>query len=85
MAVTHRDTLGVVTALRTDNVVNLLGHQLRQHSETDADAQRQQPFLRGAGKLAERDLHAFGQRLELRSPISSAALSTFLMAVLLSS
>jgi len=50
MAVTHRDTLGVVTALRTDVVVDLLGHQLRQHPETGADAERQQPSLRGAGK-----------------------------------
>ncbi len=65
MAVTDRDALGVVAALRTDDVVDLLGHQLRQHPEPDADAQRQQPFLRRAGKLAERHLHAFGQRVEL--------------------
>ena len=65
MAVTDRDTLGVVAALRTDDVLDLLGHQLRQHPEPDTDAQRQQPFLRRAGKLAERQLHAFGQRVEL--------------------
>jgi hypothetical protein len=33
--------------------------------EPDADAQRQQPFLGCDGQLAERDLHAFGQRVEL--------------------
>jgi hypothetical protein len=41
MAVADRDTPWVVAALRTDDVVDLLGHQLRQHSEPDADAQRQ--------------------------------------------
>jgi hypothetical protein len=64
MAVTHRDTLGVMTALRTDDIVDLLSHQLRQHAQPHADAQRQQPFLRRSGKLAERQLHAFGQRVE---------------------
>jgi hypothetical protein len=58
-------SLAVAAALRTDDVIDLLGHQLRQHPEADADAQRRQPFLRTAGTLAERHLHAFGQRVEL--------------------
>jgi hypothetical protein len=66
VAVTHRDTLGIVAALGTDDVIDLLGHQLGQHSKPDTDAQRQQPFLRRAGKLPERELHPFGQRVELR-------------------
>lgn len=66
MAVTHRARLDVVTALRADHLVDLLGHQFGQHPEPDTDAQRQQPLLRRASKFAERLLHALGQRVELR-------------------
>jgi hypothetical protein len=39
MAVTHRAAIGVVAALRTDDLLDLLVHQLGQHAEPDADAQ----------------------------------------------
>jgi hypothetical protein len=50
-----------VLALRTDNVVDLLAHQLLQHPEPDADAQCQQTLLRCADQLPERLLHALGE------------------------
>jgi len=56
----------VVTALRTDDVIDLFGHQLREHSKPNPDAQSQQAFLRRARQLAERLLHTRGQRVELR-------------------
>ena len=46
VAVTHRDPIGVVLALRADDLDDLLLHQLGQHAEPDADAQREQPLLR---------------------------------------
>src|ERR1700678_4849834 len=52
-----RRPLGVVLALRTDNIVDLLLHQLGQHPEPDTDAQRQQPPLRCPDQLAQRLLH----------------------------
>jgi hypothetical protein len=66
MAVSDRDAVGVVTALRTDDVIDLRGHQLAQHPESDADAERQQPLLGRAGQLAQRVLHALRQHVELR-------------------
>ena len=57
VAVTHRGPVGIVPALRADDLVDLGLHQLVQHAEPDADAQRQQSLLRGAGELAERLLH----------------------------
>ncbi len=63
VAMTHRAAVRIVPALRADNLVDLGLHQLVQHTEPNADAQRQQPFLRGAGELAERLLHRGGQLL----------------------
>ena len=54
----HRGPLGVVLALRTDDVVDLLLHQLGQHAEPDADAQREQSLLRCPDQLPQRFLHA---------------------------
>ena len=61
----HGSAARVVTALGADHVVDLLGHQLGQHPQPDADAHGQQPFLRGAGQLAQRLLHTLRQRVEL--------------------
>ena len=58
---THRDAVRVVLALRADDLVDLLLHQLVQHAEPDADAQRQQPLLRCPDQLAQRLLHPRGQ------------------------
>ena len=57
-AVAHRDTIGVLAALRPDDLRDFLVDQLGQHAKPDAHAQRQQPLLRGADQLAQRLLHA---------------------------
>jgi hypothetical protein len=51
VAVAHRGALRVVLALRADDLVELLGHQLGHDAEPDADRQREQPLLRDAGRL----------------------------------
>jgi hypothetical protein len=58
MAVADRGTIGIVSALRADDLVDLGFHDLVQHAHAhaDADAQRQQPFLRRAGQLTQRVL-----------------------------
>ena len=58
MAVTDSAPVGVPLPLRTHDIVDLLFHQLGQHPEPDADAQRQKPFLRCPDQLAQRFLHA---------------------------
>ncbi len=62
VAMADRPTLRIMLALRAHDLVDLGLHDLVQHAETNADAQRQQALLRGAGQLAERLLHALGQR-----------------------
>ena len=47
VAMTHRDPIGVLPALRADHLDDLFLHQLGQHTEPDTDAQRQQPLPRG--------------------------------------
>jgi hypothetical protein len=64
VAMAHRGAVGDVPALRADDRVDLGLHQLVQHPEPDPDAQRQQPFLRGAGELAQRLMHRGGQLLD---------------------
>ena len=66
VAVTHRDAVRVALALRAHDIVDLLLHQLGQHAQPDADAQRQQPLLRGPDQLAQRLLHTRGQHSLLR-------------------
>ena len=61
VAMANRGAVGVALALRAHDVVDLLFHQLGEHAEPDADAQRQQAFLRCADQLAQRFLHAAGQ------------------------
>lgn len=58
----HRRPVRVVSALRADDLVDLLLHQLGEHTEPDTDAQSEQPFLRRAHELAERLLHPRRQR-----------------------
>src|SRR6266540_3468751 len=55
--VAHGNALRVVLALRADDLVDLLLHQLGEHAEPDTDAQGEQPFLRRAHQLPERLLH----------------------------
>src|SRR3954451_11769059 len=61
MAVTHRPTARIVLALWAHDLIDLGLHELVQHPQADADAQRQQPLLRGAGQLAQRLLHPLRQ------------------------
>ena len=58
MAVTDRGPVRVVLALRADDIVDLLFHQLAQHAEPDADAEREQSLLRCPDQLPQRFLHA---------------------------
>jgi hypothetical protein len=62
VAVAHRAAVGVALAPRPDDLIDLGFHHLGQHAEPDADAQRQQPVLRGVHQLAQRLLHARRQR-----------------------
>jgi hypothetical protein len=64
VAVPDRSPLRHVLALRADDRVDLRLQQLVQHADPDTDAQRQQPFLRRAGQLAERLQHRLSQPLE---------------------
>ena len=59
--------LGIMLPARPDDVIDLLGHQLLQHAEPDADRKGEQPLLRGAGQFAERGLHVLGQLRRLRA------------------
>jgi hypothetical protein len=43
-------------ALRADDVIDLLFHELSQYAEPNTNAERQQPFLRCPNQLAERFL-----------------------------
>jgi hypothetical protein len=85
MAVTHRDTLVVMTALRTDDIVDLLSHQLRQHAQPTPTLSASSPSFAAPASSPSASCTRSGSASNLRSPISSAASSTFLMAVLLSS
>jgi len=61
-----RRAVRVLLALHADDVSHLLFHQLGHHPEPDTHAEREQPLLRSARKLAERLLHSRRQLLHLR-------------------
>ena len=69
MAVRYCAALRVVLAFRADDVDDLFLEQLGQHAQADADAQRQQPFLRRADQLPQRFLHARRQSELLASDL----------------
>src|SRR6266511_3684741 len=69
VAVTHRCPPQVVLALRTDDLVDLLFHQLGHNAEPNADAQGEQPLLGRVHQLAEHFLHTRRQR-ELTSHLT---------------
>ena len=54
VAVTDRDAIGVVLALRADDLVDLELHQLVHDAEPDADAEREQALPRCPDELAQR-------------------------------
>ena len=58
MTVADSDAIGVVLALRAHDVAHLLLHQLAQHAEPDADAQREQALLGRSHELPERLLNS---------------------------
>ena len=64
VAVADRGAVAIVSALRADDLVDLGLHDLVQHAQPDADAQRQQPFLRRAGQLTQRVLDPLRQPLD---------------------
>ena len=68
MAVAHRRAVAIVFALRTDDLVDFLFHQLGEHAEPDADAEREQPLPRSADQLPERLLHTQRQHGLQREP-----------------
>jgi hypothetical protein len=79
MAMAHRRPVGNVPALRADDLVDLGVHQLVQHAEPDADAERHQSFPCRARQLAQRLQHRLGQSLDAlavgrdrRGPIRSS-------------
>ena len=76
VAVPDRRPLGVVLALGADDVVDLLGHQLLEHAKPDADAQRQQPFLRCPHQLAQRFLHALREHGLIAGRLSDRYVAT---------
>src|SRR3954453_6396790 len=57
VAVPNRGTIRVMLALGADDLVDFRLHQLVQHAEPNADAERQQALLCGAGELAQRVQH----------------------------
>jgi hypothetical protein len=57
-----------VLALRPNDLVDFLLHQLGEHAEPDADAEREQPLLRSADQLPERLLHTQRQHRLRREP-----------------
>ena len=65
-----RGPVRVVPALRAHDIVDLLLHQLVQHTEPDADAQREQPLLRCPDQLAQRLLHALREHGLLHGRLS---------------
>jgi hypothetical protein len=65
--VTDGDAIRVVLAPRSDDVIDLLAHQLVQDAEPDTDRERQQPLLRSSRQLAERNLHPLGQLRRVRA------------------
>ena len=76
VAMPDRRPLGVVLALRADDIVDLLGHQLLEHAKPDADAQRQQPFLRCPDQLAQRFLHALREHGLIAGRLSDRYVAT---------
>ncbi len=64
VTVADRGAVWIVSALRADDLVDLGFHDLVQHAQADADAQRQQPFLRRAGQLTQRVLDPLRQPLD---------------------
>ncbi len=82
MAVPHHATAGIVLALRANDRVDLSLHHLVQHSEPDADQQRQQTLLRSTGQLSKRLLHPLRQpvRVAPSSEATSARVDTAVIA-----
>ena len=61
MTMTDRGALGVVLALRANELVHLFLQELRQHAQPNTHADREQPLPRRTDKLPKRLPHALGQ------------------------
>jgi hypothetical protein len=64
-----RRAIGIVPALQPDHLDDFFLEPLGQDAEADADAQGEQPLLRGAHELAERLLHPRRERKLLASDL----------------
>ena len=62
VTVTHRDPVGIMLALRADDLVDLELHQLMHDPEPDTDTQGQQSLPRCADQLTERLLDSRWER-----------------------
>ena len=67
MAMADGSAAGIVLALRPDDLIDFLFHQLGEHAQPDTDAQREQALLRSADQLPERLLHARRQHELIRA------------------
>ena len=82
MAVTLRDPVGVVLALRADDLVDLELHQLVHDAEPDTDAQREQPSLAAPTSSPSASWICGGSGLsDASKAVTTFGAGTFLMAV----
>ncbi len=75
VTVSDRGPVPVVLPLQTDDLVDLL-HQFRQDTQPDADAERQQPFLRYPDQLAQSFLHALREHDLIAGRLSDRYVAT---------
>jgi hypothetical protein len=79
MAVTNRGAVGVVPALRTHDLVDLLLHQLGQHTEPDPHAEREQALSRcHRRRFAHR---AQDEVLEDAAPLAPCQLAAYIRSL----
>ena len=76
VAVPDRGPLAVPLALRADDLIDLLLHHRAQHTQPDADAQRQQSLLRRPDQLAECFLHALREHDLITGRLSDRYVAT---------
>ena len=58
MAMTDRATIGIVAALRTDNLGDFFFHQLGKHTQPNPDRQREQALTGRTNERSERLLNS---------------------------
>jgi hypothetical protein len=76
VAVSHSGPVRVVLALQTDDIVDLLGHQLLEHAEPDTHTEREQSLLRCPDQLPQRFPHALREHGLIASRLSDRYVAT---------